>query len=160
MKILRFIENNDFLKIKVELKKLDNVNLIFEDENENNESLLSFAIKKNNDFETILMMNKFGCSFDYINDEGVGIFDLAVEKNNLELVKYLVEQKNFNPNETKRKSGFTPFMESVCYNYKEMCKYFISKGVDIDKKDNNNMNAFDYAKKMRIKPMLEFLKKN
>jgi len=157
LEILKFIEEDNYLKIKVELKKLDDVNIEVEDENENEESLLSFAIHHRCDMDTILMMIEVGCDVNYTNNQGVGILDLAVEKNNLTLVKYLVESHNFNPTKTKRKSGFTPFMEAVCYNYLDMCKYLISQGADVKGRDNSNLTALDYAKKLRIKPMIEFL---
>ena len=157
MEILKFIEEDNYLKIKIELKKLEDVNIEVEDENEHEESFLSFAINHRCEFDTILMMIELGCSLDYLNSQGVGIFDLAVEKNNLPLVKYLIETHNFNPNNTKRKSGFTPFMEAVCYNYMNMCEYLISKGANMDGRDSGNMTALDYAKKLRIKSMITFL---
>ncbi len=155
MNIETILEQNDLIKLKRALKNSQiDLNYI----NENEESLLFIAIKKEFDLDTIKSLIELGADYNYCNSDGLGIIDIAIEKGNLDIITYLVDEKKVDINNTKRRSGFTPLMSAVCYNRVEVVKFLFERGVDIKQRDNNGLSALDYAKKLRLKKMEELLK--
>ena len=154
--LISAIIKNDYIKVKKSLKNIDDINTPLElDECEN---IFFFAVKKKANTEILKLLIESGLELSYQDKNGVGIFDEAMNYNDLEFIKYLVEKKGFNPLVTNRKSGFTPLMQAVSYGYLEIVKYLISLGADINQKDNFGFNAKDYARKLGQIRVYNYLK--
>jgi ankyrin repeat protein len=149
---LQLLERNDYLGIKKYLKEGGSV----DEENESGESVLVQAIRKKCDDEVIDLLLENGADLNDFDNEGVSIFDFAVMYNNVRIVELLLNQ-GFDVNHTRRRSGFTPLMGAVCYGRSEIVKKLLDAGADKTARDNYNMNAYDYAKKMHKKSMMELL---
>ena len=142
MDIFNLIRENNLSKIKDILKDIDNLNEI---KSESGESLLKFIIKNRCSFEVFKILVENGADFKEIDEEGVSLLDEAIKKRRVDIVKFLIS-KGIDPNETKRKSGFTPLMAAVSYGDEEITRFLLSLGVDITKKDSYNFSAKNYAK--------------
>ena len=157
MKLLQeAILKNDYMRVKQALKNVNDINESLDSDDTQN--IYFYAIRQKVDVDILILLIESGLDLDYCDDNGVGILDESVKYNNLELIKYLVEKKNLNPNVTNRKSGFTPFMQAVSYGYLELVKYLLSVGVDTDIKDSFGLSAKDYARKLGQNNILEYLK--
>ncbi len=149
---------DNYLAIKQAIKKGANLNQIVENElNENEESLLFYAIHRKCSFETIKLLIENGVDINQTDSEGVSLLDEAVVCGNIELIKYLVQEQKMDVNVTYRKSKLTPLMQAACYGYEEIVTFLLEKGADIFAKDSNNMDAIAYTKKLQRKNMQKFL---
>ncbi len=156
--IIDAIVCDNYLGIKQAIKKGADLNQIVENElNENEESLLFYAIHKKCSFETIKLLIQSGVDINQTDSEGVSLLDEAVLCGDIELVKYLVNEKKMDVNVTYRKSKLTPLIQAACYGYEEIVKFLLEQGADIFAKDSNNMDAIDYTKKLQRKNMQKFL---
>ena len=154
--LISSIIKNDYLGCKKSLKSVENINVTLDiDDCEN---IFFLAIKKKVDVDILKLLIDSGLDLGYEDSNGIGIFDECMNYNNLDFIKYLVEEKNFNPNVTNRKSGFTPLMQAVSYGYLDIVKYLVNLGVDVDIKDNFGFSAKDYARKLGQTKVLEYLK--
>ncbi len=156
--IVEAIINDDYLKIKQAIKKGVDLEQIVENElNENEESLLFFALHHKCSFDTIKLLIDSGIDIERVDDEGVSLLDEAIVSGSLELVRFLVEEKGMDVNSTKRKSGFTPLMQAASYGYTDIVDFLLEKGADIHARDNNNLNVLEYTKKLQRKNMQKHL---
>ena len=156
--IVEAIINDDYLKIKQAIKKGVDLEQIVENElNENEESLLFFALHHKCSFDTIKLLIDSGIDIERVDDEGVSLLDEAIVLGSLELVRFLVEEKGMDVNSTKRKSGFTPLMQAASYGYTDIVDFLLEKGADIHARDNNNLNVLEYTKKLQRKNMQKHL---
>ncbi len=157
--IQKIICDDNYLQLKKEISNGIDINQIVENEdNENEEFLIFYALHKKCSFETLKLMVENGVDLEYTDKEGVGILDEAIVFGDIEFIKYLLIEKKMDVNKTKRKSGLTPIIQAVCYGNIELVKLLISYGADIDTKDNLNLSALDYARKLQQKKMFQFLK--
>lgn len=148
------LQNNDYLGAK----KLLSGNADVNSHNEHEESVLALAIKYRCDDELIALLIEHGADIHDFDEEGVSIFDYAITYNNLPMVERLIED-GIDVNQTRRRSGFTPLMNAVCYGRKEIATLLINHGADKQAKDAQGFNAMDFARKMHKKSMLELLKR-
>jgi len=155
--LISAILKNDYMQLKKLLKTTDidiNQSLDMEDD----DNIFFYAIKHKVDVELLKLLVDNGLDLSYQNPQGVGILDEALNYDDLEFIKYLVEEKGLNPLVTNRKSGFTPIMQAASYGYLEIVKYLLSKGADIDERDNCGFNAKDYARKLGQVSVLDYFK--
>jgi ankyrin repeat protein len=149
---LELLKNDDYLGIKKYLKSGADISQT----NEAGESVLACAIRARCDFDTIMLLLENGADkFDF-DDEGVSILDMAITYDNIEMVKYLIEQ-GIDINKTTRKSGFTALMAAACYGRVEIMKMLLEEGADTTLKDLKGFSAIDFARKMNKKSILELL---
>ncbi len=156
--IIQAIINDDYLAIKKAIKQGVDLNQIVENElNENEESLLYFALHHKCSFETIKLMIENGADIAQVDAQGVSLLDEAIVSGSLELVRYLVEEKGMDVNRTERKSGFTPLMQAAAYGYTDIVDFLLEKGADIHARDSSNLNVIEYTKKLQRKNMQKHL---
>ena len=156
--IINAIEENNYLKVKTSLKAGEDPNQLVEISEDEFETLLFFAIRKRVDLDIIELIIEEGGFLDYISDDGVNALDEAVIFGQLELAKYLIHEKNFDVNFTKRKSGMTPFIQAACYGDIELMKFLIECGADISARDKNGVDALGYTQVLGRKKAEEFIK--
>ncbi len=156
--IVEAIRRDDYIGIKKAIKAGADLEQIVENEmNENEESLLFYALHHKCDFETIKLLIESGVDIARCDEEGVSLLDEAIVTGELELVRYLVEEKEMDVNMTRRKSGFTPLMQAASYGYTEIVQFLLDKGADIEARDSSNLNVIEYTKKLQRKNMQKFL---
>jgi len=149
---IKHFKNNDFIAIKKMIKNGEDMSV----ENESEESLLCCALREKCDDEIIMLLIENGADTEAMDCEGVSVFDTAITYNNMPLIKYMLAQGH-NLNKTFRRSGFTALMGAVCYSRTEMVKLFIAEGVDTNAQDTKGFKAYDFARKMHKKVMMELL---
>ena len=149
---LRILENNDYIGAKELIKSGGNLHAT----NEQEESILFIAIKRNCDNELIELLVEAGADLEYRDSEGVSVFDYAIQYGNQKLVDDFLE-KDIDVNTTTRRSSMTPLMVAVCYNQFEITKKLLEKGAQIDSKDSSGISAYDFARKMRREKMMALL---
>ncbi|SFV75804.1 hypothetical protein MNB_SM-3-1339 [hydrothermal vent metagenome] len=149
---IELLENNDYIGVKRYLQDGADVN----DANEQGESVLYNAMKLRCDEDLIFLLIENGADIYDFDEEGVGIFDVAITYNYIEVVRYFLT-KNIDPNQTNRKSQFTPLMAAVCYGREEILKMLLENGADKELQDFKGFKAVDFARKMKKKNMLKLL---
>jgi ankyrin repeat protein len=156
--ITEALRNDDYLRIKQAIKNGVDLEQIVENErNENEESLIFYALHHRCSFDTIKLLIESGVDIFKCDEQGVSLLDEAIVTGDLELVRYLVDEKGMDVNKTQRKSGFTPLMQAASYGYTDIVRYLLEKGADIDARDSSNLNVIDYTKKLQRKNMQKFL---
>jgi len=155
-KLISSIIKNDYLGCKKNIKNVNDINLPLD--MEDCENIFFLAIKYKADVEILKLLVDNGLDLEYEDSNGIGIFDEAMNYSDLDFIKYLIEDKGFDPNVTNRKSGFTPLMQAVSYGHLEIVKYLVDLGVDVDIKDNFGLNAKEYARKLGQSKVLDYLK--
>ncbi|NPA83744.1 MAG: ankyrin repeat domain-containing protein [Epsilonproteobacteria bacterium] len=114
--------------------------------NEKGESPLQVAIRTGASLELFALLVEAGADIFEVDEEGVGLLDEAIKKGRLDIVRFLVEQ-GIDPNTTRRKSGFTPFMAAMAYGDEPIARYLLFEcGVDPDVRDSFHKSAADYAR--------------
>lgn len=151
-KWLEILKNDDFLSAKKYIKDGADLNEL----NESGESVLACAIRARCDIDLLMLLIDSGADRDDFDDEGVSIFDMAITYDNIEMVKYLIEQ-GIDVNKTNRRSGFTPLMAAACYGRAEIAKLLLDSGASKEASDSKGFNATDFARKMNKKSVLELL---
>lgn len=149
---IELLINNDYVGVKKYIRDKADVN----DEVDNGESVLACAIKYRCDNDLLMLLVDAGADIYDFDDEGVSIFDVAVAKNNIEMIRYIIS-KGYDVNTTKRKSGFTPLMSASSYGLVEVAKILLENGAKIDVQDKQGFKAEDFARKMNKKKILELL---
>jgi ankyrin repeat protein len=156
--ITEALRNDDYLRIKQAIKNGVDLEQIVENErNENEESLIFYALHHRCSFDTVKLLIESGVDIFKCDEQGVSLLDEAIVTGDLELVRYLVDEKGMDVNKTQRKSGFTPLMQAASYGYTDIVRYLLEKGADIDARDSSNLNVIDYTKKLQRKNMQKFL---
>ncbi|MCW8953456.1 MAG: ankyrin repeat domain-containing protein [Sulfurimonas sp.] len=149
---IEFLKNNDYLSVKKHIKDGLDVN----DANENGESVLAHALRYGCDMDLLMLLIDSGADAYDFDEEGVSIFDMAITYDNLDMVKYLINE-GIDVNATRRKSGFTPLMAAACYGRIEVAKLLIEKGADKNAVDSKGISVIDFARKMNKKSILGLL---
>jgi len=152
--LITAVMSDDLLGVKKSIKSVENINIPLELEDCNN--IFFLAVKYKVDVDILKILVESGLDLSYVDSNGVGIFDEAMNYNDLKFIKYMVEEKGCDPSVTNRKSGFTPLMQASSYGYIEMIKYFLSRGVNIDAKDSYGLNAKDYSKRLGQKAVINY----
>ena len=127
-----------------------------EETNEGGESVLACALRARCDMDLLMLLIENGADIFDFDEEGVSIFDMAITYDNIEMVKYLIENC-MDVNQTNRRSGFTSLMAAACYGRVEIVKILLANGVDQDAEDSKGFRAIDFARKMNKKSILELL---
>ncbi|MDD3769981.1 ankyrin repeat domain-containing protein [Sulfuricurvum sp. IAE1] len=149
---IELLKANNYLGIKQYLKNGANPN----DEEENGESVICFAMRYHCDEEIIELLADSGADLFHTDHEGVSVFDVAVTYNNLPLIERLIRE-GFDVNRPTRNSGFTPLMGAVCYGRTEIIRKLLEMGVDVSARDRHGLSALDFARKMHKKSILALL---
>ncbi len=152
------LTNDSLALVKKSIKDGIDLNQVIEnEENENDEVLMYYALHKKCSIEILKLMLDSGVDIDYVDTQGVGLLDEAIVNGDMEFITYLILEKNMDVNSTKRKSGLTPLIQAACYGNIELVKLLLDHGADIKIKDKMNLSAIDYARKLQQKKMKEFL---
>lgn len=151
-KWLEFLKNDDFISVKKYIKDGGDVN----DANESGESVLACAIRSRCDIDLLMLLIESGADIFEFDDEGVSIFDMSITYNNIDIVKYILEQ-GIDVNATQRRSRFTPLMAAAAYGRAEIAKILIEHGADKNMREEKGFSATDFARKMNKKSVLEIL---
>jgi len=154
--LITAVMSDDLLGVKKSIKSVENINIPLELEDCDN--IFFLAVKYKADVDILKILVESGLDLSYVDSNGVGIFDEAMNYNDLSFIKYMVEEKGCDPSVTNRKSGFTPLMQAVSYGHLEIVKYLLQKGIDISKKDNFGLSSKDYARKLGQTKVLDYLK--
>ncbi len=149
---IELLKANNYLGIKQYLKNGANPN----DEEENGESVICFAMRYHCDEEIIELLADSGADLFHTDHEGVSVFDVAVTYNNLPLIERLIRE-GFDVNRPTRNSGFTPLMGAVCYGRTKIIRKLLEMGVDVSARDRHGLSALDFARKMHKKSILALL---
>ncbi len=156
--IVKAVKEDNYIAIKKAISNGADPQQVIENElNENEESLIFYAIHNKCSYESIKLLIDNATDIFKTDAHGVSLLDEAIVSGDLFLVKYLVEKKEMDVNFTKRGSGFTPLMQAACYGYEEIVKYLLEKGADINAKDSANLSVIEYTKKLQRKSMQKFL---
>lgn len=151
-KWIEILKNNDYIAAKQYVKNDADLN----EENENGESVLAYAIRHHCDDDMLELLIQEGADIYDFDNEGVSIFDMAITYNNLYMYRYILES-GIDVNKTNRKSGFTPLMCAACYGRVEITKSLLEQGADKNALDLRGFSALDFARKMNKKSVLEIL---
>ncbi len=154
--LISAVIKDDYIKIKKLIKNGIDINQPLNLEDDDN--IFFLAVKHKSGIETLKFLIENGLDLTYTNEQGIGILDEALNIDDLDFIKYLVEEKKLNPLVTNRKSGFTPVMQVASYGYLDIVKYLIEKGANIEEKDSFGFNAKDYARKLGQITILNYLK--
>jgi len=151
-KWITVLQKNDYIGAKQLIKAGENIN----DTTEAGESVLAYALKSRCDNDLLDLLIDNGADLLYQDQEGVQIFDFAITYNNTHTVELLLA-KGKDVNDITRKSGFTPLMGAVCYGRKEIVELLLAAGADVHATERKGMSAYDFAKKMNKKSMMELM---
>ncbi len=151
-KWLELLNNDDYLGLKKYIK--EGADLC--EANETGESVLACALRARCNYDTLMLLIESGADIFDFDNEGVSVFDMAITYDNIEMVKYIIEQGK-DVNETTRKSGFTALMGAACYGRVEIAKILLQKGADQNARDSKGFSAIDFARKMNKKSILALL---
>ncbi len=151
-KWLEILKNNDYMSVKKYLK--DGADL--EETNDIGESILACALRARCDMDLLMLLIDSGADIFDFDEEGVSILDVAITYDNVEMVKYLIEN-GIDINQTNRRSGFTSLMAAACYGRVEIAKILLKNNVDQTAKDLKGFTAIDFARKMNKKSVLSLL---
>lgn len=149
---IELLKANNYIGVKQYLKNGANPN----DEEENGESVICFAMRYHCDQDIIDVLIDNGADLFHTDHEGVSVFDVAVTYNNLSLIEHLLRE-GFDVNHATRNSGFTPLMGAVCYGRTDIIKKMLELGVDVSARDSHGFSAIDFARKMHKKSILALL---
>ncbi|KFN40738.1 MAG: ankyrin [Sulfuricurvum sp. MLSB] len=149
---IELLKANNYIGVKQYLKNGANPN----DEEENGESVICFAMRYHCDQEIIDVLIDNGADLFHTDHEGVSVFDVAVTYNNLSLIERLLRE-GFDVNHATRNSGFTPLMGAVCYGRTDIIKKMLELGADVSARDSHGFSAIDFARKMHKKSILALL---
>ena len=152
-KWIELLKKNDFIGVKKYIKDGADLN---DASSENGESVLAFALRSMCDMELIMLLIESGADIYDFDEEGVSIFEMAVTYDNIEMVKYLIEDGK-DVNQTNRRSRFTPLMAAACYGRLDIAKLLIENGADKDAVDTKGISVTDFARKMNKKSILKLL---
>jgi len=151
-KWLELFKNDDYLGIKKYIKTGGDIT----ETNDAGEGVLACALRARCDMDTLMLLIESGADIFHTDDEGVSVLDIAITYDNLEMVRYIIEQGR-DVNEVTRRSGFTPLMAAACYGRVEIAKYLLSQGASQDARDAKGFTAIDFARKMNKKSVLNLL---
>ena len=90
---------------------------------------------------------------DIVDEEGRGILHIAVDSDNLEVVKEVLD-RGVDINQVDDE-GLTAIQYATICEYPEMVAYLLSRGADPLIKDDDGLTAIDNATTDEIKNMLE-----
>jgi len=152
--LISAILKNDYIQVKNLIKNGIDLNAPLDLEDD--ENIFFFAIKHKSDVDILKLLIENGLDLQYQNSQGIGILDEALNYDDIDFIKYLVEEKGLNPLVTNRKSGFTPIMQVASYGYLDIVKYLLEKGANIEERDRFGFNAKDYARKLGQVSVLDY----
>ncbi len=147
---IEVLKNNDYDSAFKHIKDGADTN----EESETGESVLAYALRYKCSTNVVQLLIKSDADIYDFDDEGVSIFDMAVTYNNIEMVKYLIEQ-GIDVNKTDRRSGFTSLMAAACFGRNEIVQLLLTSGADKNLVDSKGFTAIDFARKMNKKSILK-----
>jgi ankyrin repeat protein len=93
---------------------------------------------------------ELGGSLDALSLNGLNCLHLAVSQNHVEMVKYLIKNHEFSPNELTKSSSTSPLMLASKNGATDVVKYLIeTHHVDVTFKDKNQSDALIWAIKFK-----------
>ena len=137
-----------YLALKLNLNTLD----------DNGKTLLHETIE-NKRFKSAIWLIKHGADIKIKNRYAQNSFDIAIEVNNPEFVKYLLALEEIDI-ETKDQDGRTYLQNAVVLGYHDIAKVLIEAGANINSEDKNGRNvifdALSYGNEKFIDYLLDF----
>ena len=94
---------------------------------------------------------------DNSSEKGHTLLTFSTVKNQLELVKFLVEEKQVDINKANKKDGWTALMYAVENKNFELVNYFLQKNADINVVDEDGFNAVAIAIDTHSEEMVKLL---
>ena len=158
--IVTALEEDNLLKVKQAIKAGEDVNQVLMVGIDEDEEcvLLFYALRQRVSCDIIRSLVDSGADIEYINEDGISVFEEASIFGDLEILSYLADEKGLEVSQTKRKSGFTPFMQACCYGRMDVAEFLLERGADACIKDKNGMDALEYTRRLRQNKMHEFIK--
>ena len=156
------IENDSIVKVRAlckagaDLSAPIDAGLEYGLEDPDNMPVLFYAIRKYASIELIEVLLEYGCDIREIDEDGLSAIDISIKFKREDVITFCVE-KGLNVNDTHRPSGITPIVLASCFNNTAIVDLLIGYGAEVNSKDNNEMSAKDYAKKLGQKKMVIFL---
>ncbi|MDD2368137.1 MAG: ankyrin repeat domain-containing protein [Sulfuricurvum sp.] len=127
-----------------------------------------YSAIRNNNVEMVKQLLKYGAKINRYDPLSATPLHLAVIQNNIEIVKLLLDNhatvnaKTIYDNsgkgpafETYKDAGKTPLHLAVQSNNFEIVKLLLENGANLNITDNDNINAFGYAKTEEMKTTLK-----
>jgi ankyrin repeat protein len=78
------------------------------------------------------------------NNLGQSILHIAIEKNNIDIIKYLIE-KNININGQTTYEHYTPILIATINNYFDICKILLDSNANVENQDIYGNTVLNYA---------------
>ncbi len=154
--LIEALEEDNLLKVKQLIKQ----GVDLDEETEEEASMLFFAFRKKCSPELIRLMIEAGADLSITSPLGISVLDEAIALGDLDLIKYLVLEKGFDVNRTRRKSGVTPLMIASSYGYEEIVAFLLEQGADLMAVDKIGMSALDYTERLGKKRMFAYLQRH
>jgi len=131
--------------VDINIKNFDNETPLFSavDTGKSNLEMIKYLIKK-------------GAKTDLKNNAGWTLLHIAVINNNLETLKYLVEN-NFIDIEAKDEDGYSPLFLAIENGLIDICNYLISKNANINTQDIYKSSALHLVIESENLEMIKYL---
>nr|XP_033340901.1 uncharacterized protein LOC117228922 [Megalopta genalis] len=139
--VLHTFLNSRLLKekmVNIDLQEEYYRNVLFEAANDCNLRIVRFVLDNLDNSSSILAAK---------NNSGRTVLHVAVISGNLDIVKFLVDEKKADFN-VKDNNGMTVLYTAAAFGKSEIVKYLIGKGADVDAKNNMNRTVLHMAATM------------
>lgn len=152
--------NTKILMLVISKKNINLLRLILEKgidintRDDQGDTLLMNAVKEGNKEITKLLISE-GADVKAKTENGFTALIYASLHGNLEMIDILVDKSNIDETNSSGKSALMIASEN---GYKDLVELFLSKGSDLDKKDEDSFTAQQLAYKNRHKEIVEILK--
>ncbi|EAY10884.1 hypothetical protein TVAG_012500 [Trichomonas vaginalis G3] len=99
----------------------------------------------NSKFSTFKLLIELGCDINYKNENGLTLIHTSAQSSNVDIIKYLIEEKNFDINLKNERNEYSPLLYAIIHNNYHVVEYLLSKGADYNQICNNLENPFQTA---------------
>ncbi|ORX75076.1 ankyrin, partial [Anaeromyces robustus] len=131
--------------------------------NKKGETLLNYAIKKNN-IELVKYLIEHGANSNKKNKQGITPLICAIKKIDRshsesfkKAVIHMLVEHGADINNHGGKGGKTPLIYAIVYENEDIVKYLIENGSNINKSDFNGKLPLDYAIESQNKNIMKYL---
>ena len=123
----------------------------------------SFSKEKSLDILALYKLAEKNYKKDETSDGTTVLHRATVWGNNLELIKYLIEEKNY-PIDVKNELGETPLIQLFKVNETkeeyndtvvEIIDYYVDHGADVNLADKDGKSVYDYATEIGVQDLLK-----
>ncbi|WP_456322704.1 ankyrin repeat domain-containing protein [Hydrogenimonas sp.] len=153
IELIEAVKNDALDRAKALLAEGADVNIA----DEEGRPLLLRLVVSRGSRELAELLLEHGADIFWTTDEGVGLLDEAVERNRIDLAELFID-KGIDPAKSERKSGMTALMLAASFDYVEMMELLYKRGADLYAADEMGFTAEDFARKLRKKRSLEWIR--